>query len=161
MVCTTSTLSTMMSAFEIQFFAVPWTAISYVWILGAVDEAEAGSYFPYMGIPFLLVGFCLLLSPFWKFYKAAKTVYAITSQRAFSLDISNGLNVKNFSPDGIGNYKKSIKNDGIGDLILSIEHYKDADGDKQTREHGFFSINKVNEVNEVEEIILDLVNKNA
>lgn len=150
--------STMISELKVWFFAIPWTAFSYMWISGAAKEAEAASYFPYLGVPFLAIGIYLLLSPFWKFYKATKIVYVITNQRAFSLDISNGIDIRNFNPDSIGSYKKVIKDDGIGDLILSIEHYKDAEGYKQTREYGFFSIHKVNEV---EKIILDLMNKNA
>ena len=34
-------------------------------------------FFPLFGIPIVLVGLGLLLSPFWAFHKATRTVYAV------------------------------------------------------------------------------------
>ena len=135
----------MISAFGLWFFFVPWTAFSIFWIHGAIKQEEAGSIFPLFGLPFLLIGVVMLLSPFWQYFKSTKTAYVVTNKRAFTLELVRGVSIKNYYPDSIGYLEKKVRPDGIGNLILNIEHYKDSDGDSQTKEHGFFAIKKVNE----------------
>ncbi len=98
----------------------------------------------------------MLLSPFWRYFEATRTVYAITNKRAFTLGMANRIEVRNYFPNSIGNFKKIVKSDGVGDLILGFEHYKDAEGDKQIKEYGFFAVNKINEVEKLIENLIEI-----
>lgn len=104
----------MFSAFSVWLFSVPWTAFSVFWIHGAMNQAETGSIFPLFGIPFLLIGVCMLLSPFWQYFKSTKTAYVITNKRAFTLELFRGVNIKNYYPDSIGNLEKKSDPMGLG-----------------------------------------------
>src|SRR5262249_33671508 len=62
------------------------------WINGAYSaSSNAASPFPFpfwmVGIPFVLVGASMVLSPIWYFWRAGRTTYILTDQRAI-IDVS-------------------------------------------------------------------------
>ena len=73
-------------------FGIFFFGFSLFWIYGAyVTSSNATNQlgFPFwtFGIPFVIVGACLVLSPVWQFFRAAHTTYALTNRRAIA-DIS-------------------------------------------------------------------------
>jgi hypothetical protein len=49
---------------------------------GKIDRIPSGFEFWMFGIPFVVVGACLVLSPIWYFVKSKMTTYTLTDQRA-------------------------------------------------------------------------------
>ena len=141
----------MKSAFKIWFFFIPWTAFSLFWMAGAsgfeIPRFDAGlSLFPLFGLPFLLIGIAGLSSPLLLRRKAHSTVYAITNQRAISIEGHKSISVKSYPASNIANIERIEHPDGSGDLVLRTEHYRDSDGDRRTSRHGFFALDNVKRV---------------
>jgi hypothetical protein len=67
-------------AFGLFFFA-----FSIFWIVGATNQG--GWEFSWFGIPFVIIGACLVLSPLWQIFRATRTTYALTNRRAIT-DVS-------------------------------------------------------------------------
>src|SRR3954469_23889962 len=72
-------------------FGIPFFAFAVFWTIGASGPLGFSktkgdsfpSWFPILwGSMFIIVGAGLLLSPVWAYWKALRTVYAITDQRA-------------------------------------------------------------------------------
>lgn len=146
----------MKSGFKLWFFFIPWTAFSLFWIAGAsgfqMPEFENGwSLFPLFGLPFLFIGLGGLGSPFWLRRKARSMIYAITNQRAITIDGAKSITVKSYLAPDIADIERIEHRDGSGDLILRTEHYQDSDGDRQTRRQGFFAIENVRHVEQLVE----------
>jgi len=58
---------------------IPFLAFALFWVAKA---SEAPGAFWLFGIPFVLVGCGLVLSPLWFYFRAGRTTYALTSTRA-------------------------------------------------------------------------------
>ncbi|MEN3113134.1 hypothetical protein ACFONG_16210 [Uliginosibacterium paludis] len=149
----------MRSGFKIWFFFIPWTAFSLFWIAGAagfeMPHFDSGwSLFPLFGLPFLLVGIGGLSAPLWLRRRARFTVYVLTNRRAISIDGAKTITVKSYPASEIAGIERVERQDGSGDLILRTEYYRDSDGDRQTRQHGFFSIDEVRSVENLVEALL-------
>ena len=72
-------------------FGIPFFAFAVFWTIGASSgegfsrarSESFPSWFPILwGSMFIIAGACLLLSPVWAYWRALRTVYAITDQRA-------------------------------------------------------------------------------
>ena len=73
-------------------FGIVFFGFSLFWIHGAYMAAnkttsELGFPFWLFGIPFVLVGACMVLSPAWYFFRAMTTTYSLTDRRAV-MDVS-------------------------------------------------------------------------
>ena len=141
----------MKTGFKLWFFFIPWTAFSLFWIAGAsgfrLPRLDSGwDIFPLFGLPFLLVGLGGLCIPLWIRRKARSTLYAITNQRAITIEGANSITIKSYLASDIAGLERTEHQDGSGDLILRSERYRDSDGDRQTRQHGFFAIDDVRHV---------------
>lgn len=152
----------MKSGFKIWFFFVPWTLFSLFWIAGAsgfrLPHFNSGmSLFPLFGLPFLLVGIGGLSAPFWLRRKARSMVYVITTHRAISIEGTKSITVKSYPTTAIAGMERTEHVDGSGDLVLWTDHYRDSDGDRRTKQHGFFAIDNVRNV---ESIVEKLIRKN-
>src|SRR5260370_1371922 len=70
------------------FFLVPFGllfggfAVFWVGSAAFLGAEGVGGFFACFGVPFVLVGLALVLSPVWLRKKAANTVYALTDRRA-------------------------------------------------------------------------------
>ena len=141
----------MKSGYQLYFFFVPWTVLSLMWIVAVSDFRlprfdSPSSFLPLGGVPFFLAGLAFLSAPLRLRREARSIIYAITDQRAISIDGAKASAVKSYLPRDIGKVKRAEHEDGSGDLVLVIEHYRDSDGDQRTREHGFIAIDNVRHV---------------
>jgi hypothetical protein len=73
-------------------FGVLFFAFSLFWIHGAYTAKsnvsnQLGFQFWMFGIPFVIVGACMVLAPAWYFFRATATTYALTDRRAIT-DVS-------------------------------------------------------------------------
>src|SRR5262249_47548939 len=69
---------------------IPFTVFALFWMGAVRGFPSAGvPVFALFGIPFVVVGLGMLLSPFWMLYRAGRTAYAITDRRA--LIVEHGL----------------------------------------------------------------------
>ncbi|MET1080503.1 MAG: hypothetical protein ABWY06_21035 [Pseudomonas sp.] len=149
----------MRSGFLIWLFFIPWTAFAAFWICGAAGfewpRFDSGwNWFPLFGLPFLLIGLGGLGTPFWMRRKAHSIIYAITNQRALTLEGARSVTVKNYLPGTILDLQRTEHPDGTGNLILRKEAYRDSDGDRQTRQEGFMAISEVRRVEQLIEQLL-------
>jgi hypothetical protein len=55
--------------------------------MGGTKASQPGFDFWLFGIPFVIVGACMVLSPAWHLFRATNTTYALTDRRAI-IDIS-------------------------------------------------------------------------
>ncbi len=141
----------MKSGFKNWLFFIPWTAFSVFWIAGAsgfqIPQFNSGaSLFPLFGLPFLFIGLGGLGSPLWMRYKARTIIYAVTDQRALTIEGKKSIKVKSYLASDIVNMERTEHPDGSGDLILRSEPYRDSDGDRQTKHYGFFAVDDVRRV---------------
>ena len=141
----------MKSGFKLWFFFIPWTAFALFWIAGASGfrwpRFDSGwSLFPLFGVPFVLIGLGGLSTPLWLRRRARSTIYAITNQRAISIEGAKSITVKSYLASDIAHIERTEHQDGSGDLVLRTERYRDSDGDRQTRRHGFFAIDDVRRI---------------
>jgi len=86
------------------------------------SETSLFSYlFPLWGIPFVLFGLAGVSSPYWKWRKAQKTVYALTDERALILTPTwrGGVSVRSIPPEKLSPRKRTRNSDGSGSLLFS------------------------------------------
>jgi hypothetical protein len=125
-------------------FGIPWTAFAIFWTVSAGGESGEGfgifSLFALFGIPFILIGFAMLLTPLWTYRKALKTVYAITDRRAVTFDGGISMTIRSYPPDQLQNLYRKEKSDGTGDIVISRRAWRDSDGDNRSEELGFLRI---------------------
>lgn len=141
----------MKAGFALWLFFIPWTAFSLFWMAGASGFKmptfdSVFSFFPLFGLPFLFIGLGGLASPFWLYRKAGFTVYALTTKRALSIEGTKSVTVKSYPISEIKQLEHTEHPDGSGDLIFKTEQYRDSDGDRQSKKHGFFAIPEVKKV---------------
>ena len=135
-------------------FGIPWTAFAIFWMCGASgfempDFAEGFDLFPLFGIPFVLIGLAMLLSPLWMWRRAGRTIYAITDRRAILFGGGLTRNIRSFSPASLGKLRRRQRSDGSGDIILYEETSRDSDGDTRRTSVGFFAIPDVRDVEQM------------
>jgi hypothetical protein len=158
-------------------FGIPWTAFSLFWMIMAAggvskfnevsanfNDSGAGLFgsidlcFPLFGIPFVLVGFYLLTSPFWAMRKARATFYSLTDRRVilFESHLFGQISVRSYGPEKLGAMSRKEKSDGSGDIILDENRWRDGDGHQRTKQHGLMAIEKVRSVEKhIRQTLLD------
>ncbi len=128
-------------------FAIPWTAFAVFWICGASgfkrpDFSGGGfAFFPLFGLPFVLIGFGMLLSPLWFYRKAFRTVYVVTNRRAITFDPGWTTTIRSYAPAQLGNVYRKEKRNGTGSVILGQRVWTDSDSNqRQSMDVGFMNI---------------------
>ena len=118
------------SALPAALFGIPFAGFALFWMSQAfrATHAMAGnthnsfargfSIFPIFGLPFLLVGFAVILAPLWAYLAGAKTVYAVTNRRVMLVSGSKNRAVKSFTPADIASVEHRERPDGSGDIVL-------------------------------------------
>ncbi|HEX5056540.1 MAG TPA: hypothetical protein VFX02_08590 [Gammaproteobacteria bacterium] len=143
-------------------FAIVWTAFSIFWVYGAGAKAwiEGGEFqvFPLFGVPFVLIGFTMLFSPFWIMRSARYSAYVLTDRRAvlFKAGLRSSVNIRSFEPAQLANLQRNQRADGSGDLVFTQDVGRDSDGDRTYRNVGFMAIQ---DVKGVEERVRELVRR--
>ncbi len=138
----------------ILIFAIPWTAFAIFWMAGAAgfkipDFSKGGmeNLFSLFGIPFVLIGLGMFLSPLWAMKKAKKTIYAITDKRAIIMKLGRRMAIQSFLPQQLQSLRRAQRADGSGDIIFKKEFTVDSRGQRSaTTEIGFFGIQNVKEI---------------
>jgi hypothetical protein len=143
----------------IAFFSIPWTGFALFLMWGAsgfkfpdLREGFKPQYLlPLFGVPFVVVGVGMLVTSLWKclwtWIDARETVYLITNQRAISIQGSwSKTTIRSYSPDELKNIFYRERNDGTGDIVITIWQWKDSEGDLKSEEIGFLDIRNPREV---------------
>ncbi|MDB5387120.1 MAG: hypothetical protein JWM11_2766 [Planctomycetaceae bacterium] len=125
-------------------FAIPWTAFSVFWTVGAagfkIPQFNQGEeLFPLFGIPFFLIGIGLLSAPLWAYRSSLKTVYAITDRRAITVEGGMSYTIRSYRPEKLTEIFRREHQDGTGDIIITRIAWKNSE-DKQMQELGFLRI---------------------
>jgi len=141
----------MRTGFKEWLFFIPWTAFALFWMARASDVWVSGSgiewkEFPFLGLPFLLIGLGGLAYPLWMRRRAISMIYAISNQRAIAIEGEKPITVVSYRALDITSIERTEHQDGSGNVVLWTEHYRDSDGYRQTRQHGFFAIDDVRHV---------------
>ncbi len=148
------------------FFGIPWTAFAIFWTCGAAgfeipdfsEGLQITMLFPLFGLPFIVIGLFMLAAPVLHYHKMSTTLYAVTTKRVLILENNAKTQYTSIEPHRICNLTRREADNGYGDLVISHEFSVDSDGDKQTKEIGFFNIAHVREV---EKIVKKLIEKTA
>lgn len=137
---------------KIFLFGIFFTSFAVFWTFGAAgftipNLKEVSNpiqlislLFPLFGLPFILIGFFLLLNPLFAYAKAFKTVYLITDRRAITFETGWSKTVRSYPPSKLLNVYRKDKGDGTGDVIISSENWIDSDDVKRSKDLGFFRI---------------------
>lgn len=132
-------------------FGIPFFGFAIFWTSMAAQSGEV--FFPLFGIPFLLVGAGLLLSPVWSYVEAKNwLVYAITDQRILIIRTFPMHKVETFAPSDITKAERTTRADGSGNVIFA-EDVRQGRRGTYTVPRGFYG---VPEAKRVEEAVLDL-----
>lgn len=137
----------------IVLFAIPWTAFAIFWICGAsgfklpdLSHFSPANIFPLFGLPFVLVGLGMLLSPLWAIRAAKKTGYVLTNRRAILFGGGFGSTVRSIEAARFNQFERRERSNGTGDIIF--EYVQRSSGNRSTRSVplGFIGIENVREV---------------
>ena len=127
-------------------FGIPFFCFAVFWIAGASQSGDA--IFPLFGIPFVVVGAGLLLSPVWSFWEARNwLVYAITDQRILIIRTFPRRKVESFEPSDITKLERTTKSDGSGNVIFAEEERRGRNG-TYMMPRGFYGVPNAMQVEE-------------
>jgi hypothetical protein len=117
---------------------------------GAAPPAVA-VVFPLFGVPFVLVGLCMVLSPLGYVLKAKRTVYGLTDKAAIVMrgQLLGGREVTRFGPQQLDQISRRDSMGGRGDLIFQYVNYgnwRSRNGTPVMRPDGFIGIDNVRDV---------------
>lgn len=143
-------------------FAIPWTAFAVFWVAAAAWGTSEGSIsgifrvFPLFGLPFIAIGLGMLSSPFWALRSAKRTVYVVTDRRAIIFGAGwNGMKVRSFLPERLGDMSRTQRADGSGDLIFATDVSTTSKGGQQKTDVGFMGIPAVRDVEQMVQAMVE------
>lgn len=131
-------------------FAIPWTAFAVWWVFwmsGSADSKssdESTDLTHFLGVPFVLFGIGMLLSPVFEYRRSLRTVYAITDRRALILETGAWRKVSSYAPSQLKRVYHKDRTNGLGDVILSTRTWQE--NDLAPEEIGFMRIENSSEV---------------
>jgi hypothetical protein len=121
---------------------IPFFAFSIFWIsMAATGGGKAAQPFPFwlFGVPFIVIGAGLVLSPLWYFVRGTGTTYALTSKRAIT-DITGMFPLRTSIPlDQIRFVDLRQSASGAGDVLFH-ETTSSYGNNQSTRRDGFIAI---------------------
>lgn len=147
------------STIPLMLFAIPWTGFALFWTVGASgfktpDFKNPGFYFSLFGVPFILIGFVMLLSPLFAIRSARKIVYVLTDRRAIIIrQMLKSFEIRSYRPEQLKNVYTREDNNGNGDVIFDDV----AASTRNTRSKviGFMATRNVNEVKKMVESLIN------
>jgi Bacterial PH domain len=118
-----------LAALPAALFGIPFAGFALFWITQADHASSAMSHtqnafakgfsvFPLFGVPFLLVGLGVTLTPLWAFLTGRSTVYAVTNQRVMVISGGTNRSVKSYTPADIVSVEHRERPDGSGDIVI-------------------------------------------
>lgn len=99
-------------------FALFWTSLAWLMTRASPGHDAMAYWFPFFGIPFILVGRWLLASPLLGRMAAGKTAFAITSRRVIRLFIGKGMMSEDIAVAGVTGIESTVGPEGRGSLVL-------------------------------------------
>jgi hypothetical protein len=120
-------------------------AFSLFWIYGAYTSgnkasSQLGFSFWMFGIPFVIVGACMVLSPVWYLFRATTTTYALTDRRAI-IDIGGPFPRRTSIPlNQIPFVDVRSSNEGPGHVLFREATSYYGSGARMTQRDGFVAI---------------------
>ncbi len=146
-----SPLARARSRLKIFLFGIPFFCFAVFWTTTASQSGDP--IFPLFGIPFMVIGAGLLLSPMWSYWEARNwLVYAITDQRILIIRTFPRHKVESFEPSDITKLERTTKPDGSGNVIFAEEERRGRNG-TYMMPRGFYG---VPDVMRVEEAVMKL-----
>lgn len=138
-------------------FGIPWTSFALFWTYGALgfelpqftDGIQPQHLFALFGVPFILIGFVMLTSPFWAWQAARETVYLITNRRAIAIEGGWVTTIRSYLPHELGHIYRQEKADGTGNIVIIKREWTDSDGDRMTEEIGLMSVRNPRETERI------------
>lgn len=122
-------------------FGIFWTAGSMSWWRDAYKMERELVWFSAFHLPFILIGFGMLSSPYWARRMALRSAYVLTDRRAilFTAGWLGNVTVRSFEAERLTILRCKKHADGSGDLVFAI----DTDYDDGSTDVGFLAIRKV------------------
>jgi hypothetical protein len=158
-------------SFGIWLFAIPWTAFALFWesmvllpVLGDLFGYEVGgsagtgmrlgmAVMALFGLPFVLIGFGMLLVPLFTWWKGRREVYVLSNRRLALLEAGGTMRIRSIPLEDIGEITRKERADGSGTLELSLGYERDSDGDRVRRSE---TLGLIPDVRAVERLLVEL-----
>ena len=129
---------------------LPFASFALYWFASASRISQVTSerldrgfeWFPLLGLPFILFGLWMVLSPLFNFLKARKTVYFVTDQRAVALTGGRWKRVKSYTANDIKMIERVEKKGGGGHLYFAVKTWQTSKG-KTEHKSGFLGLKDV------------------
>lgn len=146
------------TALPASLFGIPFAGFALFWITMAYNGTHAMSktssnaftrgfsIFPLFGVPFLLVGLGVILSPLWAYLKSLSTTYAVTNQRVMIISGSGSRSVKSCTPADIVSVDHRERPDGSGDVLIRTNAVTRTNNSVSQVTVGLFGVPSVKEV---------------
>ena len=118
-----------LSALPAALFGIPFAGFAFFWMSSAYHSTQnltnhhntlpsGFSVFPLFGLPFLLIGVGLILSPLGVYLKGRSGVYAVTNRRVMLISGTSSRSVKSIIPTDIAGVNYRERPDGKGDVLI-------------------------------------------
>jgi hypothetical protein len=117
-----------MSALPVALFGIPFAAVAFSMMSNAYRGTHnlanhhttlaSGFSVPLFGLPFLLIGVGITLSPLWVYLKGRSSVYAVTNRRVMLITGTSSRSVKSITPTDIAGVNYRERPDGRGDVLI-------------------------------------------
>lgn len=144
-----SLLSHAKAAIPKALFGIPFLAFAIFWISMArsmtrdatgIADGFFSNLFPLFGIPFVLIGLAMVLSPLWNMFKARKTTYALTNKRLIIHERFPRQALKSWLLNDIRKLVRLGMAQGPGDIYFAEETKRTSKGGTTTIKIGFIGI---------------------
>ena len=149
----------MIKALPMSLIGIPFTMFAAFWMWSASDMMHGTartvgpwSFFPFLGVPFLLIGLAVLTGPIWVYFGARGTVYAVTDKRALIISGGSMRGVQSFTHETMTDITRMERPDGSGSVYFAMRTSMTSKGFMQSVRIGFEGIP---EVRHVEQLIRD------
>lgn len=168
------------SAIFIFLFGIPWTLFALAWetiaiyaAYNSILEPAKGPLliiliFPIFGLPFVIIGIAMLLSPYYVYKTAAQTVHVITNLRILTITIKwpfGGYKISSFDAGKIAKIELNMKNDIYGDVKILTSRYQNSDGannmETDSVNESYHIIYCIHDAREVETLLINNFIKNS
>ena len=146
-------------AMAIWLAAIPWTIASLIWesiavgaLIARPGENLGGApwgltlFFALFGLPFVLIGFGMLASPFWLAWRAQRTAYALSAKRLAIIVIGPKAETTSIARRDIVETKRRERAAGSGDIDVVVGWRKDSDGAREVVSHQLVGVPDVRKV---------------
>jgi hypothetical protein len=136
-------------SWQLFLFGLLFFGFSVFWVHGAARQSsDASGPFWMFGIPFVIVGAGMVLSPLWHLFRGLRTTYVLTNRRALTVSpppFARRLSVP-LSRIGFVDTRPSVT--GSGDIYFKETVTTDSDG-STVRRDGFLAIPDVVQVEQM------------